>query len=392
MNVIIKGPLLSVTGYGIHARQVFAWALSKGWTIYCQVVPWGICTYYLDPDAEDGLIGEVMERTIPFPDNVVPDLSLQILLPDEWEPNLARNNIGITAGVETDICSPHWIEACKTMSHVIVPSTFTKQTFVTSGLHPDHISCIPEAFTCGLDDTKEKLELISSLDSLPTNFNFLFFGQLTGQSPDTDRKNTFWGLKWMSEIFKNDPDIGIVIKTNLGRLTAIDRRRTKKVFSDLVAEIRTGPYPKFYLAHGLMDKYEISGLYQSKKIKALIAPTRGEGWGLPILDAAVNGLPVIATNHSGHLDFLKNVKFLPLDYDLVDVHQEKIDNRIFIPGMKWAHVRESSFKKRLIKFRKASDLPTQWAEDGAKKIKKKYCLEAVMKEYDELWEKLLDRS
>ena len=65
-----------------------------------------------------------------------------------------------------------------------------------------------------------------------------------------------------------------------------------------------------------MDESEISALYRHDIVKALVAPTRGEGWGLPILDAAVCGLPVIATKWSGHLDFMKQVKFLDLDYNL----------------------------------------------------------------------------
>jgi len=41
------------------------------------------------------------------------------------------------------------------------------------------------------------------------------------------------------------------------------------------------------------------------QVKALVALTRGEGYGLPILEAAASGLPVIATGWSGHMDFLK---------------------------------------------------------------------------------------
>ena len=392
MNVIIKGPLLSITGYGVHARQVFSWALSKGWNISCQVVPWGICTYYLDESQCDGLIGEVTKRTAPFPEGMTPDLSIQIILPDEWDPSLAKNNIGITAGVETNICSPNWVQACNAMNHVIVPSTFTKEMFVNSGVNEQHISVVPEAYTCGIKETDEKAGLVKSLDNLPTKFNFLMFGQLTGQDPDSDRKNTFYGLKWFAEAFKDDPDVGVVVKTNMGRLTAIDRHQTRGIFEALLREIKQGPYPKFYLAHGFMDENEIAGLYQSKNIKALLAPTRGEGWGLPILDAAVNGLPVIATNATGHMDFMKKVKFLTLDYDITDVPPQKIDGRIWIQGTKWAQVREQSFKKRIIKFRKSPDLPSEWAKSAAPQMSEEYSLSSVIKKYDEVWENLTSDS
>jgi len=45
-------------------------------------------------------------------------------------------------------------------------------------------------------------------------------------------------------------------------------------------------------------------LYTNSKIKAIVSTTHGEGCGLPLLEAAANALPVIATDWSGHLDFL----------------------------------------------------------------------------------------
>ncbi len=392
MNVIIVGPLLSTTGYGVHSRQVFAWALSKGWNVRVLIVPWGICTYHVDTNAEDGLIGEIMQRSHPFPEHMMPDLSLQIQLPDEWTPNLARKNIGITAGVEGTICSKDWVERCKAMDHVIVPSTFSRDVFVRCGLPEDHISAVGEAYSCGFEETQGSNHIDDMISSLPTSFNFLLFGQLTGQNPETDRKNTFWGLKWFAEEFKDDPNVGIVVKTNMGRMTTLDRQRTKSLFNQLLKEIRPGKYPRFYLAHGLMDKNEISRLFQNEKIKALLAPTRGEGWGLPILDAAVCALPVIATNYSGHLDFLKKIKFLPVDYKLAEVPQAKLDGRVWVEGSSWVDVKEESFKRRISKFRKSPDLPEQWAKDGAEKLREEYSLDSIITQYNDLWERLFDNA
>jgi len=381
MEVVIRGPLLSVTGYGVHTRQLFSWAQSRGMNVHASIVPWGICTYYVNPEALNGLIGEIMSKTTPV-ENA--DLSFQVQLPDEWDPTLAKTNIGVTAGVEADICSQTWVEACKKMHKVIVPSTFTKKTFVRSGVPEDKIWVIPEAHSVK-DDTS--LILDAQLSGLPTSFNFLMFGQLTGHTPETDRKNTFYALRWLSELFKDDKDVGIIVKTNLGRFTTKDREHARILFEGLVNEIRVGDYPRFYLAHGMLDETEISTLYRNKTVKALIAPTRGEGWGLPILDAACAGLPIITTDYSGHLDFLESVKFLPLDYALVPVPPSRCDGRVWIEGSKWADVKESSFKSRVKKFRKGSTLPEEWAKSAAPKLQKEYSLNAVSMEYDKFMEK-----
>ena len=385
MKIAIKGPLLSVTGYGVHTRQIFSWAISRGHDVSAVIVPWGICTFYINPDSLDGLIGKIMECTQPPED---PDISFQVQLPDEWDPNLAKINIGVTAGVESDICSQSWVEACTKMHKVIVPSQFTKSTFVRSGVPEDKIVVIPEAHSHSGDISSN---LDEQLQSLPTPFNFLVFGQLTGDNPENDRKNTFYTLRWLAEVFKEDKDVGIIVKTNLGRFTTADRNRSVAVFENLMKQIKTGPFPRFYLAHGMLDQSEISTLYRSPVVKALVSPTRGEGWGLPLLDAACAGLPVIATNYSGHLDFLKYTKFLPIQYDLVPVHPSRLDGRVWIEGSKWAAPREASVKERLIKFRKGPTLPAEWAIEGSKKLIVQFSLDKVKEKYDAFMETLIDR-
>jgi len=383
MNVVLRGPLLSISGYGEHSRQVFQWAESRGWNLFSYVLPWGINPYFVNPDTQNGLIGRIMASTQPLPPHVKADLSLQIQLPNEWDPTIAKTNIGITAGVETTICNPEWIQACNKMDHIIVPSEFTRKVFIDSGLSPDHVSAIPEAFTCNLNNTSSAAAMSANMENIPTKFNLLIFGQITGQDPETDRKNTFYNIKWLAEVFQNDPDVGIIVKTNTGRLNVKDREQSTGILRELIAQVKTGPGPRFYLAHGLMDESEIAALYRHESVKALIAPTRGEGWGLPILDAAVCGLPVIATNWSGHLDFMSKVKFLSLDYDLVPVPSHKIDNHIFMEGAQWANVKEGHFKSRLTKFRKSHGPPTEWAESAAPHIAEDFSLANIFSIYND---------
>ena len=388
MNVLIRGPLLSVSGYGVHARQVFEWAIKQpGWNVSCAIVPWGICTYYIDPDALGGMIGKIMERSAPA--NIKSDISLQIQLPDEWDDELARINIGVTAGVETDRCSEQWVKACLKMTKVIVPSEFTRRTFIDSGVPAEHIFAIPEAHSY-TDEISSHLD--QQLTALPTDFNLLLFGQITGNNPENDRKNTFYTIKWLCELFKDDPSVGVIVKTNMGRFTTSDRQFSQEMFERLIGEVRTGEYPRFYLAHGMLDEIEISTVYKNKNIKALVAPPRGEGWGLPLLDAATCGLPVITTGYSGHMDFMKYVKFLSIDHEMVDVHPSRIDGRVFIPGARWANPKQESFNTRLTKFRKASDLPTQWAEKAAPLLREKFSLNTIMQQYNTLLGDIIDNS
>ena len=141
--------------------------------------------------------------------------------------------------------------------------------------------------------------------------------------------------------------------------------------------MRPGKFPKIHLVHGNLTNTEVAELYRNPKIKGLVTATRGEGYGLPILEAAASDLPVIATNWSGHLDFMQYGKFVALDYDLVTIPGEMADNQIFMQGSKWAQVSESDFKRKEKKFRSSSKVPKDWAISLGKIIREKFSQEAV---------------
>lgn len=383
-TVVIRGPLLTMSGYGTHSRQVFSWLKTKKVKIHSQILPWGVTPWYINSEKLNGLVGKIME-TAKEP-TTFPDYSFQVQLPNEWDPNLAKFNVGLTAAVETDRCNPEWIACCNRMDAVIVPSQHIKKCLENTGKLTTKVEVVPEAFyDCLLEEKNEiKLDLKFS-----TKFNFLIFGQLTGQDSHTDRKNTFNALKWLCEEFKNDEDVGIVIKTNFGRNTTRDRRACSKALDKIISEVRPGQFPKIYLLHGSLEPEEIQSVYQNENIKAIVSATRGEGWGLPLLEASATGLPVIATNWSGHLDFMKKGKFIKLEYDLKEIHPSRIDNRIFMQGSKWAEVREKDFKKKVRKFREASSIPATWAKELSTEIKKSFSQKAINENYDNCFSGIL---
>jgi len=377
-KVLIRGPLLNSAGYGVHARQIFSYIEQRGdCDITSQVTPWGICTFYMNGDYENGLISRIISTSAP--NEKVFDVSFQIQLPNEWEPEAARFNVGVTAGVEADKCSEEWVENINKMDLVIVPSEHTKKTFERSGDVKTKIHVVPEYIIPEI--LEKKLEPMS-LD-VKTSFNFLMFGLVTGQNIESDRKNTFYGIKWLCETFGDDQEVGIVIKTGLGRMTTIDRANTVNLLRKVISEVRHGEYPRFYLSHGLMTNDEVSSFYRSPNINALVSFTRGEGYGLPILEAAASGLPVLATKWSGHMDFLRNIKFSAFEYDLVDVHESRIDGSIFVKGSRWAQPIEQDVKKRLKKIKDSYSIPVEWAKAGAKTLADNLNPESVYKIYDD---------
>jgi glycosyltransferase involved in cell wall biosynthesis len=334
-----------------------------------------------------GLIGAVLERSYVTEEKA--DVSFQVQLPNEWDVSLAKFNVGMTAGVETDICNPEWARVhLPKMDAVIVPSEHAKRAFVNTGCDPRNVHIVPEAYFDVINDEPSNDELPLNLE---TNFNFLVFGQITGGDPESDRKNLFYTIKWFCEAFKDDPTVGVVIKTNAGRNTKIDKRVTMNMLRRLLDEVRQGPGPKFYLLHGHMTEKEIATLYRHEDIRALVSLTRGEGFGLPILEAAACDLPVITTNWSAHTEFLGLGKSIAVDYELVNIPKHRVDNKIFIEGARWAMPNEADAKKKLLKFRKSPALPKTWAKELGKKIRQNYSQQAIAEKYTATWKKISEK-
>jgi len=392
-NVVLRAPLLSQSGYGVHARQIAEHLLKMNEerddiSVTFDVVPWGITPWYVDPDACDGLIGRILQHSQKKDEY---DVSLQLQLPNEWSPFLAKTNVGISAVVETDRCNPQWVEAVNRMDMVIVPSEFTKSVLNASGNVTVPVHVVPESWVAEVKDAKKikKADVLGEGMKLETDFNFLLVSQFTGNNPENDRKNIAYTIKWFMEQFKGNTEVGLVVKTNFGRMSASDRQNTLQVLSQILLESQVGPGPRVYLLHGRMTNEEMVGLYTHPKIKALINLTRGEGFGLPLLEAAACGLPIIATGWSAHTEFLGQGKYVKVDYTLGPVHPSRIDGAIFVEGAQWANASGDDFKRKLKRFHSSSNIPVAWAEDLAKKLLKSHSPEAISKHYKKVLKNIL---
>lgn len=374
--------MLTQSGYGVHSVQVARWLLSKpDLDVKFQPVPWGVTPWHVDRSALDGLVGAVIDRSVSSEPTGF-DVSVQLQLPNEWSVNAAKINVGMTAAVESDICNPEWRTNCANMSMVIVPSQHAKKS-----LGVESIKIVPEAYAeeCAQEVQQSAVEKFK----FSTPFNFLVFGQLTGNNQFNDRKNLFFTLKWLFEEFGKDEDVGVILKTNFGRNTVFDRDQVISNVNSVIGATRKSNFPRLHLIHGELSNSEVAALYKHPNVKALLSATRGEGFGLPLLEAAAAELPVIVTGWSGHMDFLSKGKFIKLNYDIKPVHETKIDEKIFVKGSSWAEVNEQDFKQKVRKFRDRPQIPMEWSKELGKIIQKEYSLAAIFKLYDEAFKGIL---
>ena len=362
-KVFVKGPFLTQSGYGHHARTLLRALRTREdlFDIYLHPINWGKTSWIWEDSEERKWIDSLLQKTIAHAteSNNQPeyDVSVQVTIPNEWE-KLAPINIGVTAGIETTQIAPNWIEKSFLMDKILTISKHAVNSFVNTVYQATNnqtgqqfsfkcekpVECIH--YPVRQVETK-KLNL-----DLTTDFNFLCVAQL---SP---RKNAEQLIKCFVDQFKDNDNVGLIIKANIAKNSLIDRANMLYKLKQFLASLPERKC-KIYLLHGFLSEEEMSGLYTHPKVKALVSATHGEGFGLPLFEAAYNALPVIATDWSGHLDFLympqkqKNGKqknkhmFSKISYTLGPVSDDAVWEGVLMKESMWAYPEEGSIKMAL---------------------------------------------
>jgi glycosyltransferase involved in cell wall biosynthesis len=385
-KVLLKGPLLTNSGYGVHSRQVFSALISrKDIDLYAIPTRWGNTSWILDREFNNGLIGEIFDICLKSKNNISFDESYQVLIPNEWS-LLANKNIGITAGFESDIVKLSWISKVNEMDHVIVPSMFTRNAFVRTSLEKGvNINADIEVINEWYYDNFDKIELKEDIfDCLRHENNILVMCQITASSTLSDRKNAYKTISTALEFIRDKKDFGLLLKINTGNYS---QKCFEKIDKDIFDNFGDLCKDKVSIISESLSIEGLMHLYSSQKVKCMLSGTRGEGWGLPFVEASSCGLPIISTNYSSYLEFLEE-DLLGVDYDLVDI---KLDDEMFTDSdssPKWAEFRGESMLEELNKLANNYDFYKEIAVKRSKIIKQKYSIESIMNTYKLFFEKI----
>jgi glycosyltransferase involved in cell wall biosynthesis len=355
--VVVQGPVATRSGYGDHSRDLVRSliALDK-YDIKIISLRWGTTPMNaLNPLNKSDK--EILDR-IGLPIERKPDVFIQISVPNEFEAK-GTYNIGITAGIETTVCPIDWIHGCNRMDLNIVPSEFSKdvllktvyternnqtQQIINTFKITKPIEVLFEGFnneTFGAD----VVPYINELDSIKEEFVFLITGHWLGGDLGHDRKDIGMTIKSFCHAFSNEKTKpALVLKTSSAGFSVRDREDMASKIETLTKEFGD-KCPSIYLLHGEFTEDEMHGLYEHPKVKAMVSFTHGEGFGRPLLEFSLTGKPVIASNWSGHLDFLKNGAVL-LDGELKEVHPSA-QNQFILQGSQWFYVNYSNAINKL---------------------------------------------
>jgi glycosyltransferase involved in cell wall biosynthesis len=351
--VLIQGPVATRSGYGNHTRDLaIALIRSNKYDVKIISLPWGSTPMNaLDPNVPDHV--EINNRILRQNLDRQPDVFIQVSVPNEFclapdgktHVRPGKFNIGVTAGIETTIAPPSFIDGVNRMDLVITTSQFSKQGFIESVYDAvDEKTKQPkgklkvekpiEVLFEGVDlDVYKKTSDIhdsvkEELSNIKDSFCYLFVGHWLKGDHGQDRKDVSMMIKTFCEAFKkksahNRP--GLILKTSHATFSIIDRDMMFQKIQNVIA-----PYgdnaPNIYLLHGDLTDSEMNSLYNHPKVKAMVSFTKGEGYGRPLAEFGMTGKPIVASDWSGHRDFLKYATMLP--GGLTQVHPSAADKFI----------------------------------------------------------------
>ena len=209
----------------------------------------------------------------------------------------AKFNILHSYGWEESELPSIWISDFNSyLQGITVMSSQVKKILIDNGI------CLPIKVTAlGLDhinDTKNNTDFHVNAK----NFKILHI------SSCFPRKGIDILLQAFGDNFTKDDDISLIIKTFDNPHNKIDK---------LLRDFRNKYplYPEVILIKKELDDDEVKSLYLQSDV--LVAPSRGEGFGLPIAEAMLLGIPVITTNWGGQLDFCDQKNSWLVDYEFV---------------------------------------------------------------------------
>lgn len=401
---LVTAPVATRSGYGSHSRDLCRSLIKLDkYDVKIWPVRWGATPQNAlnEDDPNDKVIIDRLLSAPNLPQQ--PDLHIHIVIPNEFQP-VGKFNIGITAGLETTTCPPVWIDGMNRMDLNIVPSTFVKSVMndIAFGVQDErtkeHKGTLKsekpiEVLFEGTDTNIFKKtnefskELVEEMKTVKESFNFLYVGHWLSGGLGKDRKDTGMMVKVFLETFKNMKKApGLVMKTSGAGFSILDREDILEKISHIKSTIK-GKLPNIYVLHGdLMDE-EMNDLYNHPKVKAHVSLTHGEGFGRPLLEATISQKPVIASNWSGHLDFLPKSSAILIDGALQKVNKESFPKDMHVEGSQWFTVnyQEASAKMKDVykNYRKYTL--------NAKKLgtinKSKFSLDAMTKEFGKILDK-----
>ena len=217
-------------------------------------------------------------------------LTTEITVRHEWPPRWDKPQRGAWVLIqpwEFGSIPAEWAVQLRNVDEIWCPSRYVRSLYLQAGIPTEKLKVLPNGYN----------PLVHHPNAAPTpiathkRFKFLFVGGTIA------RKGADLLLATFLKTFSRSDDVCLVIKDFGGKSAYQGQTLAERIRS---AQADTASPEIVYLDQELPEQ-ELAGLYTA--CDCLVHPYRGEGFGLPVLEAMACALPVICTGGGATDDF-----------------------------------------------------------------------------------------
>lgn len=252
-----------------------------------------------------------------------------------WPPNLTPPQEGhwvIIQPWEFGSLPEEWVRVFSAqVDEMWVPSKYVRQVYIESGVPAERVVVIPN----GINPERFHPDAKPYQLTTKKKFRFLFVGGTIY------RKGIDLLLQAYLETFKDSDDVCLIIKDMGG-----NSFYAGQTFREEIERIRQAKgVPEVEYIEKILSEDEIVGLYTA--CNAFVHPYRGEGFGLPILEAMACGIPAIVTNGGACLDFCNENNSLLVQANKKISKEKRVGNRPTVDNLWFYEVDINDLKAKM---------------------------------------------
>ena len=358
MNLKYCGPARDYSGYGEANRHDIASLITAGVNVSTQI------PHYSMEISDYGRLGDLINER----EGVEFDFKIKIIhtTPNVYGQFFENDKYHIGRCFwETDKLPNDFASRVQMCDEIWTGSEFNKQAIITSGVSKP-IYIIPEAIETNLPELKPYL--VTNQDE------FKFYSIFEW----TERKNPKALLEAYWKAFEDLPDakVSLTLKTYVDNFT---KEKAGEVISEatrIKRSLQLKHYAPVFFYTKLMDRHQVYRFHKS--FNCFVSAHRGEGWGIPQMEAMLVGNPIITTNCGGIHEYLHNdidAKLIPCQ--MVPVRGNSRNQQWYTSDQKWAEVSIDELAKAIRWAYDNQEAAKEMGKKGCELVKNKFSFEAV---------------
>lgn len=357
-TVAYQGPLLDYSGYGEANRHFVAALQAAGVGVAGQLVA------YSKDRADYGTLGPVVEQALQNRDHY--KIKILHVTPDEIERLSEPGKYQIAHFFwETDKIPPAFVDGLNRVDEIWTGSEANKAAIKRGGVDKP-VYIFPQPI--------ETDRVWPEKYQLPNFDGFLFYSIFEW----TDRKNPAALLRAYYQAFQKTDNVGLLIKTYFRNFNLSNKRMIRDQLHKIQAEFGGAENtPPVFLYLDLMDRQQIMRLHSTGDV--YVSAHRGEGWGVPQVEAMLCGNMVISTGFGGVHEYMDNgVDAVLLPYKLQPLRGMEHASHFYTTDQRWAEIKVEDLAAAMNKaYKQPAAAREAIAEAGQQLVHNEFNLRAV---------------